>query len=420
MKKFLFIFLSLLTLASSAQEILTLKQSYKLAETNYPLAKQSDIIQKKTSSEISILDKGKLPQLDLNAQASYQSDVIQFAGQIPNISMETPNKDQYRATFDANQLIYNGGRINAQKELKIAQSETQLQKIEVNLYTLKSRINQSFFSVLLLQEQASLLQSKKELLHLRLKEIESGIKYGAILPSAQQVLQAEILKLEQQISEAEFDRQKAVDDLSSLLAQKINTNTILKKPNIFINDDSASNRPELALFNLQENQLEVSKNAISKSRYPKLSGFTQLGYGNPGLNMLDNSFKDFYIVGLKLNWNIFDWGKTKKEKQVIEFSKEIVSTERETFKLNNDIELQNFKNDIDKYREMLEKDDGIIAMYEEVVKASVTQLNNGVISSSEYITELNKLYEAKINQQLHKIQLGLIKANYRVTKGDFN
>lgn len=420
MKRFLFLFFSLASLIASAQEILTLKQSYKLAETNYPLAKQSDIIQKKTSSEISILDKGKLPQLDLNAQASYQSDVIQFAGQIPNINMETPNKDQYRATLDANQLIYNGGHINAQKELKTAQSETQLQQIEVNLYTLKSRINQSFFSVLLLQEQASLLQSKKELLHLRLKEIESGIKYGAILPSAQQVLKAEVLKLEQEISEAEFDRQKAVDNLSSLLAQKISTNTILKKPNIFINDDSASNRPEFALFNLQENQLEVSKNAISKSRYPKLSGFTQLGYGNPGLNMLDNSFQDFYIVGLKLNWNIFDWGKTKKEKQVIEFSKEIVSTEKETFKLNNDIELQNFKNDIDKYREMLEKDDGIIAMYEEVVKASVTQLNNGVISSSEYITELNKLYEAKINQQLHEIQLGLVKANYRVTKGDFN
>ena len=43
---------------------------------------------------------------------------------------------------------------------------------------------------------------------------------------------------------------------------------------------------------------------------------SQAGYGNPGLNMLDNSFQPFYVVGLKANWNVFDWGKTKTDKKI--------------------------------------------------------------------------------------------------------
>ncbi len=159
---------------------------------------------------------------------------------------------------------------------------------------------------------------------------------------------------------------------------------------------------------------------ISKSNYPKVLGFAQAGYGNPGLNMLDNSFQDFYKVGLKMNWNIFDWGKSKAEKQAVNISKEIVSTEKETFILNNEMQQKEAESDINKYEAMLLKDLQIIDLREKVLQATTSQLQNGAITSSEYITELNNLYEAKIDQQLHKIQLSLAKANYKEIKGDSN
>jgi outer membrane protein TolC len=149
-------------------------------------------------------------------------------------------------------------------------------------------------------------------------------------------------------------------------------------------------------------------------------GFAQAGYGNPGLNMLDNSFQDFYIVGLKLNWNIFDWGKTKEQKQAVDISKEIVSTEKEAFVLNNEMQQKEAESDINKYEAMLRKDSEIIELREKVLQATTSQLQNGAITSSEYITELNNLYEARIDQQLHEVQLALAKANYKVIKGNFN
>ena len=419
MKNFLFLFFAITPLVAFAQQTLTLQECYVLAEKNYPLAKQTTLLEEKTRSEITILEKGKLPKLDFNAQATYQSDVIEFPFEIPNSTVEPPNKDQYRATLDANQLIYNGGNIAANTELKTAELAAQQQQVVVNLYTLKSRINQNYFSVLLFQEQEKLLLSKMEVLDARLKEINTGVKYGTVLPASEQVLKAEQLKLEQQLSQITFDKQKALKNLSLLVFQDLDSNTILAKPFIFIAPEMESQRPELELFNLQETQLETSKEVISKSNFPKLLGFAQAGYGNPGLNMLDNSFQDFYMVGLKLNWNIFDWGKTKEQKQAVDISKEIVSTEKETFLLNNEMQQKEAESDIDKYEAMLRKDSEIIELREKVLQATTSQLQHGTITSSEYITELNNLFEAKIDQQLHEIQLALAKANYRIIKGDF-
>tara|TARA_R110002124_G_scaffold87407_1_gene225018 strand:- start:41777 stop:43039 length:1263 start_codon:yes stop_codon:yes gene_type:complete len=420
MKWIVLLLIGISSFLASAQEVLTLTDCYSLAEKNYPLAKQSVLLEEKTLSEIKVLEKEKLPKLDLNAQATYQSDVIEFPFQIPNSTVEPPNKDQYRASLDANQLIYNGGNIAAAKKLKSAELATQQQKITVDLYTLKSRINQSYFSILLFQEQEKLLTSKMEQLRSRLKEVGTGVKYGAILPASQQILEAEILKLEQQFSEVIIDRQKALTHLSLLLSINLDPNTSLENPEILVSSKNPFNRPELKLFELQQNQLETSKEVLSKSKYPKLQAFAQAGYGNPGLNMLDNSFQDFYLAGLKLNWNIFDWGRTKEKKQILDISKEIITTEKETFLLNNQMQQKEAESDIRKYTELLQKDESIIVLRENILQATTSQLQNGTITSSQYITELNNLYEAKIEKQLHQIQLTLAKANYKVISADFN
>ncbi|MGO2359093.1 MAG: TolC family protein [Mesonia sp.] len=420
MKRYLLLVFSIISLVVSAQETLTLEECYIWAEKNYPVAKQNSLLEEKTTAEINTINKDKLPQLGLNVQASYQSDVIEFPGQLPNSTIETPNKDQYRATLDANQLIYNGGNITARARLKSAEMETLQQEVVVNLYSLKARINQNFFNVLLFQEQVNLLFSKMKQLEARAKEMESGVKHGAVLASSMQLLQAEILKLEQQLSETNFDRKKALDNLSLLLARNLDETTKLTSPKLLMKPNTVSKRPELKLFKLQQDQLENSKAVIDKANYPKLFGFAQAGYGNPGLNMLDNSFQDFYIVGLKLNWNIFDWGKTKQQKQAVDISKELISTQKETFELNNAIQTKETKNEIDKYEELLARDFNIIQMRKKVLESTTVQLKNGTITSSEYITELNNLYEAQINQQLHEVQLLLVKANYKVIKGDLN
>ena len=145
MKPIVIISFLLATFYSNAQQSLTLEDCYALANKNYPIAKQLDLLQQKSNFEVDALQTGKLPKIDLVAQGSYQNQVTT----IPNPMLEPLNKDQYRANFDVNQLIYNGGLIDANTKLKEVQTKTQQQQVEVNLYQLKTRINQLYFSILL-------------------------------------------------------------------------------------------------------------------------------------------------------------------------------------------------------------------------------------------------------------------------------
>lgn len=409
------ILLLILTISSYAQQKLTIEECYVFAEKNYPIAKQTIFLQQKTSFEIDALNKAKLPKIDINAQATYQSDVIGLPTSLPGV--EPINKDQYRATLDVNQLLYNGGMINANTKLKEAQMLTQQQLVAVNLYQLKSRINYSYMMILLWQDQRELLLAKQSTIHSKIKEVKSGVKNGAMLPSSEQVLEAELLKLEQALTENTFQRIKELQNLAGLTSTTIKENSVLERPSTTLETNGV--RPEMKFFELQQDQIEASKNIISKSNLPKLNAFGQAGYGNPGLNMLNNSFEDFYIVGLKLNWNVFDWNKLKSEKQALDIAKEIITTEKETFEMNNQIQLNELKSEISKMEIIIKTDTQIIQLREKVVQSSDSQLRNGVITSSDYITELNHLFDAKTNQKVHQTQLELAKINYQTIKGNY-
>lgn len=413
-KRILLILLFVISIISNAQETLTLEDCYALATKNYPLAKQKELLQQKSNYEIDAITKGKLPKIDLNAQATYQSDVIGFPSKMPGV---TPiNKDQYRATLDINQLLYNGGMIEANSELKQAQTKTQQQQIEVSLYQLKTRIHQYYFSILLLQEKSELLKSKKELLQSKVQEVKSGVKYGAILPASELILEAELLKIKQQLTEIDFEKIKMTQNLSDLTFTKIDTQTILLVPNSNL-ENNRNNRPEIVFYNLQKQQLEFSKKTLATSVLPKINAFAQAGYGNPGLNMLDNSFQPFYIAGLKANWTILDWGKNKIDLKTIDIAKEIIETEKETFELNNKMQLREIESEIGKTKQLLELDNNIIHVREKIVTSANAQMKNGVITTSEYLTEFSNLYEAKNSLKTHEVQLAAAKSSYEITNG---
>ncbi|WP_458627012.1 TolC family protein [Winogradskyella sp. PC D3.3] len=415
MKQLLIILFLLVGLPNVAQQSITLEECYDLVIENYPLAKQSKLFEAQNKLDAEVISTSKLPQLSLDAQATYQSDVIEFPLAMSGI--EPLNKDQYRATVSVNQLIYNGGATAASLDLKSAQLKTKQKQVEVSLYQLKQQINQLYFSVLLAQESQLLLKAKKAQLEAKLKEVQSGIKYGVILPTSDKVLEAELLKINQQCNELESNKASLIETLSSLISQPIDASTTFQKPLVETQLRTELVRPELELFQLKKEEIENSEILLSKQNAPKLLGFATGGYGNPGLNMLDNSFQTFYTVGVKVNWNIFDWNANKKQRASLAINKDFIENETEIFKLNTNIALNQQQKEIDKIEAFITSDLEIINLRKDVLKSADSQLKNGVITSSAYITELTNLYEDENTLIKHNIQLQLAKANYNVIKG---
>ncbi len=420
MKKITTLIVLFLTLSVFAQEKLSLEECYTLVDKNYPLAKQNNLLAKQNAFDLEVIKTSKLPKLDFASQATYQSAVIELPISLPDATITPPNKDQYQATVNVNQLIYDGGLTNATLEEKTASLKTGQKQVEVNLYQLKEQVNHLYFSILLLQEKRALLVAKKKELQTTLKEVKAGVKFGTLLPNSDSVLEAELLKIEQQFIELDKDKISNIKSLSQLTGENISTTIILDNPEISINLETEISRPELDLFQLQKNQIEASEQLIAKKNSPKLSGFATGGYGNPGLNMLDNSFQTYYMAGLKLNWKVFDWNSTKKQRKSLQVNKEIIDNEQEVFELNTSIELTKHQSEISKISEIIASDKDIISLRQKILETSSSQLKNGVITASAYITELTNLYEAENNLKTHNTQLSYAKANYNTTKGTKN
>ena len=417
MKKITILLILFLGFNVFSQEKLSLEECYTLVDKNYPIAKQNSLLAKQNALDLEAIKTDKLPQIDLESQATYQSDVIELPFSSPESTVEPPNKDQYQATVSVKQLIYDGGLINAAMAEKSASLKTQQKQVEVNLYQLKEQVNQFYFSILLLQEKRELLLAKKTQLETTLKEVKSGIKFGVLLPNSDSVLEAELLKIDQQLMEVDLNKTSLMKTLSMLIGIPVSPNIILENTEITVDFKTEIERPELDLFQLQKEKVDASEQLINKKNSPKLSGFATGGYGNPGLNMLDNSFQTYYIAGIKLNWNVFDWNSTKKQRESLRVTKEIIDSEQEVFELNTEMEMTQQQSEINKISAFIASDEEIIALRKKILETSRSQLKNGVITASAYVTELTNLFEAENNLSTHQIQLQLAKANYKTTKG---
>ena len=243
MKRILLFLVILTAFPAIAQQSITLEECYNSVTQNYPLAKQSSLLETQNTLEAAVISTAKLPQLSLDAQATYQSDVIEIP--IASANIDPLNKDQYRATFSVNQLIYNGGATAASLAIKSAELKSKQKQVEVSLYQLRQQINQLYFSILLAQESNLLLKSKQKQLEAKLQEVSSGVKNGILLPSSDKVLEAELLKIGQQFKEIESNKITLIETLSSLIKQPIDVSTEFKNPLIEIHVQKELIRPEL-------------------------------------------------------------------------------------------------------------------------------------------------------------------------------
>lgn len=401
-----------------AQDSISLAQCYSLLDQNYPLVKQKQLLARSADFSKDALQKNFLPQVSLNAQASYQSDVPHVPISPTGADIPIANKDQYRATVDLNQLLYDGGTIRNSVAVEDLNTRVAQQQVDVSLHQLKTSVNQSYFSILLLQEKSQLLLLSEENLNARLNEVRSAIRNGTALPSAGDVIYAEILQTRQQVFETGADKEAALKTLSDLIGQDLQSNAILLKPDLQPDYSRELSRPELSLYNLQQQQIDATSHLMGNANAPKFSLFAQGGYGNPGLNLLDNTFQPFFMGGVKLSWKILDWNLIRNQQQSLLLRKDIIDTQRQAFDLNANIELNKHRTEIEKLQRLLQTDEEIIVLRRNVLHTSRSQLQNGTITASEYVVEANALDRSLITRKTHEITLLQALADYIITQGN--
>lgn len=400
--------LVLLPFATYAQ---TLEECQQAAEQNYPLIRQYDLIKKTTDLTVSNIAKGWLPQVSASAQVTYQSDVAGFPDQMQNLyqqiglDMKGLTKDQYRVGVDINQTVYDGGAISSQKQIAREQGMVQTTQTEVTIYHVRKRVNEMYFSLLLLDEQIQLNKDLQELLGGSERQVTSMVKGGTAAECDLQKVKAERLNVVQQAVSLESQKKMLLTMLSTFCGIEVSH---IQKPT-FTEINNENNRPELRLFEAQLRLYDAQEKALNAAIMPKLGVFAQGFYGYPGYNMFEDMMKHNWslngMIGARLTWNIGALYTRKNDKAKIQIQRELTENNRDVFLFNNHQEQIQQNEEIARYKKIMANDEEIIALRSSVRKAAESKLSHGIIEVNDLVKDLNAENAAKVQQSIHEIEM---------------
>lgn len=365
-------------------------------------ALQSEILQNKLRN----IQTNWFPVTSLNAQAVYNSEVTDFSDAIGNnipVSIPSQPQDQYKIWADINQPLYDGGRNRALKNIENAGNEIDLQQIETDQLTIRQQITQIYFALLLVQKNTDILQIALNELAEKKATVKAGVKYGVILEENLLSIDAEEITLKQKRDELFLLKDQYAQMLAIYTETPFSGQMVFLEPQTAIEINSSAIRPELVMFDRQKDLLDANKKLISSDDRPGIFAFSQVAYGRPGYNMISSDFHTFYSIGVGLKWALLNYGDHKRQKKILDIQKNMVDIKRRYFNEQLQSQLLKEQTNIRKYEGFMNQDLQIITLRKEIASRSLSKLNNGVITATDYLSDMNAELTARMQYESHRI-----------------
>lgn len=400
----------LFVLPISAQ---SLEECRRLANEHYPEIKRYDIISKTEQYSLANAAKAWIPQLQFFSQASYQSSVSTYPkllGLLLNLAGENGymQKDQYRVAIDVNQLIWDGGKNRANKSLINAESNEQSKTVDVTLYQVQQRVDNLYFGILLLDERIKQTELTSNLIERNLAKVRSLYKNGVAMQSDVDEMEVEFISIKQKLEQVKTVRFSYRQMLEIFIGQRLWDENLMR-PTAQIPIIRTSLRPEIQLFEAQINKIEVQIKLLNASVMPIMSAFAQGFYGYPGLDMFKSMMSSRWrldgIIGVRLTWNLAAFYTQHNSLKKLKLAKEQIDLQKEIFLFNTNIQTTQDDGEIERLRKTVSDDEKILKLRRSIRIAAESQLEQGVIDTSDLLNKITAEQLALQIQSEHEIEL---------------
>lgn len=399
---------------------MTLETCQELAREHYPEVKQYDLIRLTEQYDLSNAARAWLPQLSLSAQATWQNEVPEFpealSGMLSRAGVTIPGlkKDQYKVGLELNQTIWDGGKSNADKRLARTEAAEQRAMTDVDLYTLKKRVNELYFGILLLEEKLSQTYRTIALLESNLDKMRSLVTNGTALASDADAVEAELLTVRQQATQIEASRTSYRKMLELFIGEPLQGN--LLRPEFEEMATTELTRPELALFDARKKTLSAREALIKSSTRPKFGFFAQGYYGYPSMDyfasMMSNEWRWNLLTGIRMSWNFGAYYTKKNSLNKLRTAQQSIDLQRDVFRFETDLQISQETGDIARLRKTIANDARIVALRQSVREAAESKLRNGIIDTNDLLQKITDEAAALSAQSVHEIEL--LKALYEL------
>ena len=407
---------------SRADDSLRLDRLQAAAEQRDPRARQLSIREAQTTLRLRTIAAERLPSIAGSAQAQHQSVVTRFPAPPGSVAPAIPH-DTYDANVGVTEPLLDPTR-SARATVERAQLARARADVATALHGVRQQVNASFFAAAALSARHEAIAATIAELEAQASVVESRVRNGIALRSELSTLRAELLRRQQDDAQLLAERDAALRVLSDLSGIAIGSDAPLALPALELQvaqararRDSLVARPELERFERTRDLLARQAEVMGAQTKPRVSAFARAGVGKPGLNMLSTRPESYWIGGVQVQWNPFDWGRTARERQVLELERDAVETESAAFRDALRRATVSDLATIDRLERALATDEEIIALREQIVRETAARFRESAITAAEYVDRQTELLSARIARGLHRVELAQARAAYLTTLG---
>lgn len=389
-----------------------------------PRVRELDLLAAQSRLRQRTLDLEGRPSLTVEGHAQYQSDVAQLPITLPGgVSPPVPPHDTYDARVVAQQKLYDPTR-TARRAVEDAQRTDAQARLRVALTGVRQNVNDLFFAALRAQSQQS--ESELAITDLEAQRVVAAarVREGAALASEEMTLRAEVLRRQQSVAELNATRRATLAVLADLTGVSLDTSAALGTGDLA--DEVAHaragladvrTRAEYAQFESARAVIARQEDARAAQDRPRVSAFGRVGYGQPGLNPLNDKFDAYWLGGVQFQWSPWTWGAGNRDREVLSLQRQILTAEEQQFtRTVRRATVQDLAS-IDRLSGVLATDEEIVALRDAILAETRVRFAEGVVTSAEYVDRQTDVLAARVSRALHRVELAQARARFLTTLG---
>ena len=150
---------------------------------------------------------------------------------------------------------------------------------------------------------------------------------------------------------------------------------------------------------------------------PRISAYAKVGYGRPGLNFISDEWDSYALGGVRLQWNVWTWGAGAREREALAIGQQVIAADQEAFEKGLREATETDRAAIDRLQHALVVDERIVTLREQVAQSTQVRLQEGVVTSSEYLDRDAELLQARFARAVHQVELAQSSARLLTTLG---
>ncbi len=396
---------------------LNIDSCYAMAERNYPLIQQYDLIEKSKEYTISNAGKAYLPQISITGIGAYIISGLPTI-EFPNSEPSEKHDVQFIGIGQVKQTLWDGGATRTQKEVAEASASVEKANLDVSIYDLHERINQLYFGILLIDEQLRQLSILNDNLIRSLNGAKLTKEQGLSYQTDVDEVKTEMLGVDKRMIEFNFTRKGYIDMLALMVGVNLPETVQLEMPSAVESYASfTSERPELSVF---ANQLKLIEATASFDKVSVMPKFGVMAAGiliEPGISFATENMSSLALAGISVSWNIAGLYKLSNNNKLNQIKMDRIHNQQETFLFNNHVQLIQISGEIDRQKAILSIDDEIVAMRSKIRNGYQLKYESGLCSMNDLISAINRESEARSTRSLHHLQLLMGLYNYKTNTG---